>query len=424
MSPISNVLRGFEFWRRVILVVSIIAGIMVAFYRVPALLTVTWIDFAGKQKGELESPYGYVSDESKILASLPLDAYIQEKTQGKVITLEDSGWQIFFNEIYLASTGQLDQSQYGNRLSSQDRDWAELQFENLKNSFPVFFKVDELPFAQWRLQERDGDFTYLSINDQGQERFLMVKYHDYTNVAGPMDSIYPDPPNRLFYPYRLWGWSILAAGILIAFLMPRVKKTGNIIEYPRWRMVISDFGGLLLFLLFFGLPFLLNGGTVQALSGWWGLSVFFWLLAVGPVLIFYSSAVYSAFEVWLGEDTFSITKANSYRLYRYDDVERVVQLALRNPRWFRRLFFVVLALSFLSGKGSPGAAGTYLLSESAQYTGLTLYFKDGNKQDIWFTDAMGTILLPGYEKIIEAMQEHGVPFNISSEIVEKFLPLP
>lgn len=397
---------------------------MLAFYRVPALLTVTWVDFAAEQEAETRSTYGFVSDESKMLSSLPLGEYIKEKTQGKIISLEAANWQAFFSEIRLAGTGQLDKSQYAYRLNPQDRHWSALQFETGENNFPLFFKVDELPIHQWKLQERDGEFTYLSMDHQGKPLYVMVKYHDYRGVAGPMDNVYPDPPTRLFYPFRPLGLGLLAAGILIAFLTPRVKKSEDIIEYPRWRMVISDFLGLLLFLPFFGLPFLLNGGTIQTVSGWWGLSLVFWLLASGPVLIFYSSAVYSAFQVWLGVETFSITRAQGTRVYRYEEVERMDQLSLRNPRWFRRLFFIVLALSFLSGKGSPGAAGTYLLSESAEYTGLVLYFKDGSKRDIWFTDAVGTILLPGYEKIIETMQEHGVPFNISSEVVEKFLPLP
>lgn len=48
---------------------------------------------------------------------------------------------------------------------------------------------------------------------------------------------------------------------IAALFLPRPKKAEDIIEYARSRMMLTDLLGVMLLLLFFGLPFLINGGN-------------------------------------------------------------------------------------------------------------------------------------------------------------------
>lgn len=403
---------------------AVITGIVLMFYKVPALLTASWVDFALQQKNELKSPYGVVSEERKRLHALSPDKYIMAKTQGKIINLTGDGWENFFREMYLIQAGQRGKSKFGDRISPRDADSLKRQSGRAGYAVPVFFTVDELPVRQWNLTLQDKEYVYLAAAYDGDMKYLRVEYHDYLSESGPMASAYPQPPSHLYYPYRYVGWGVLVMGILLAIILPKPKKREDTIEYPRSRLVMSDIVGVLLLMLFFGLPFLINGGTVQTVSGWWGLSLIFWMLALGPALILYASAAASAFHVQLGEGGLVISRVSGAREYRYDEVEKIEQIGLRNPAWFRKLFFWTLMLSFLTGKGSGSSAGTYFLTEAASYTGFALYFKDGHVQYIWFTDALGNVMLPGYERIVQVLQAHGIPYQATDKVIEKFLPLP
>lgn len=417
--------RYLAFWRRIIMLAAIIIGMLLIFYKVPALVTVSWIDFTLRQENELKSSYGFVGKEQKRLHGLSPEQYIQEKTQGKIINLEAASWKNFYSDIYQIGTGQLEKSTYADRISSEDADILKRQTGRTSYFAPVFFKVNELPIQQWNISPQDQEYVYLAAPYNGSIKHLRVEYHDYLSAAGPMENVHPVPPAHLYYPYRILGWAVLGIGLLLAICLPQPEKREDVIEYPRSRLVMSDILGVLLLLLFFGLPFLINGGTVQAVSGWWGLSLILWTLALGPVLILYASAAYASFQVRLGEESLYIAKAGGGREYRYDEVERVEEIGLQNPAWFRKLFFLVLMFSVLSGRGaSKSSAGTYLLSEAAAYTGLALYFKDGQIQYIWFTDALGDIILPGFERIVQVLQAHGVSYHITDKVIEKILPLP
>jgi len=417
--------RYLGFWRRIILLAAVIIGSLLLFYKAPALLTASWVDFTQQKADEVKSPYKAIGNEGKRLQALSLETYIQEKTQGKIINLEADQWRNFYRDIYLVGTREIDKSKYADRISPRDIEILKWQTGRTGYFVPIFFKVQELPIQEWNLSPQEGAYVYLVISEKESAKYLRVEYHDYLSTSGPMTSVYPEPPAHLYYPYRNIGWGVLGIGILLAIFLPQPRKRENVIEYPRFRLVMGDILGVILLLLFFCLPFLINGGTVQAVQGWWGLSLIFWFLALGPILILYSSAAYAAFHVRLGEDSLHIARAGSGREYRYDDVERIERLELHNPAWFRKLFFWVLMFSFLSGKGaSSSSVGTYFLSEAAAYTGLALYFKDGHIQYIWITDALGNVLLPDYENIVRVLQGHGVPYHVTDKVIEKFLPLP
>ncbi len=416
--------RYMNFWRRLILLAAIIIGSMLIFYKVPALLTVSWVDFTVLQQQESKPAFGFVSEERKRLQALPLEQYIKEKTQGKVFSLDAVAWQHFFKDIYLAETGQRE-AKYAERISSRDVDRLKWQTGKEVYAAPVFFAVDEFPLGEWTLLPKEREFVYLATVYDGSTKYLRLEYHDYLTASNPMASVYPEPPKQLYYPYRIFGLGVLAIGLLLAVFLPKPRKQENIIEYPNSRLIAGDIVAVILLLLFWGLPFLINGGTVQAVSGWWGLSLVFWLLAVGPVFILYASALYASFQVRLGEQSFNIARAGGEREYPYDTVEKVEQVELRSPAWFRKLFWWVLVFSFLSGRGvSASTAGTHLLNTAAAYTGLALYFKDGQIKYIWITDALGNVILPGYERIIQALEAKGVPYRNSGRVIEKLLPLP
>ena len=65
-----------------------------------------------------------------------------------------------------------------------------------------------------------------------------------------------------------------------------------------------------------------------------------------------------------------------------------------------------------------------MLAKSATYQGLAIYFNDDTIQYIWFTDALGNVLLPQYQEIIKRLKEQGIILLNNEKVIEKFLPLP
>jgi len=409
---------AMELWRRLVLVLGILVGMALFFYVAPAVISVAAIDWEQEQADELRSVSGLATQEEKRLSALPLEEYIQAKTGGKVVAVDSDQWSDFFTQVQLASDGDYGLSLYGDRVSEEYKD----DFWKPAGPVPVYFKPDELPYLQWGLQEGDGQAAYISTNYGNATIYLRLEYCDYQASVGVMSSPYRTAPGWLYHPYRTVGIIVMVLGLLLYILLPRRKKQADDICYSAGRMVAGDIAGVILFTPFYGLPFLINGGTVQAVTGLWPITLLMWLLSCLAIFLFYSNAWNASYRIELTPQALYLVTFKGVKEMCFDRITGVDLVTLRNPGWFRKIFLALAFLSVISGRASSTQpAGSALMAGTASYGGLRITVSGGGKPTyIWFSDQMGGVIINNFDRVPEAIQAAGVPFNKDPREIEGF----
>lgn len=404
-----------ELWRRMALLLGVIIGLALFFYVAPALISVTAVDWTQEQADELRSPSGYVSAEDKRLSQLPLEDYIKEKTGGKATPVDSRQWAAFFQQVQLASGGQYGVSSYGDRVSDEDKDtfWKPI------GPVQVFFKPDEIPWAQWGLVPEDGGGVYVSTTAGGNTAYLLLRYQDYSNSVSAMSKPYRVAPGWLYHPYRNLGLGIMAAGLLLYIFLPRRRKQPDDIAYSAGSMLAGDIVALIILLTFYGLPLFINGGTVQAVTGMWAISAAMWSLAGFGVMLIYYNAWYASYQIELTPEAIYRITFRGVQEYRFDEIASAGLVTLRNPGWFRKLFMALALISFMGGRSSPQPVGSAVLAAGAAYGGLEISGR-GRPLYIWFTDQWGGTIIRNFNRVPEAFRSAGVRINQEPREIEGF----
>lgn len=220
--------------------------------------------------------------------------------------------------------------------------------------------------------------------------------------------------------YRTLGIIILLAGLFLYIFLPRRKKVEDDISYSTGSMKAGDLAGLILLLPFYGLPFVINGGTTELFTYLWPVTVIMWALAFFPIILLYYNAWYASYRIELTSEAIYLINFKGIKTYRFDEITQVNYVVLRNPRWFRRLFLIVALLAMLGGRSSTQPAGSALLTESAAYGGLE-FIKLGVKPTyIWFTSQNGGVIINNFNRVPEALRRAGIITNDTSREIEGF----
>lgn len=407
-----------EFWRRWALVMGLLIGLALFFYVAPAMVSFTALDWKQEQADELKSYGGFVTEEEKRLSCLPLDEYILEKTEGRITAVDGAEWETFFKQVQLASKGEYESSQYGNRVSEEDKD----DFWKPTGPVQVFFKPEETPYSQWGLLAGDGQTAFVRSTAGDGTIYLEMSYQDYSSSVGAMSTPYRVAPGWLYHPYRIIGIMIMILGLLLYIFLPRRKKMPDDISYSTGSMVAGDLVGLILLLPFYGLPYLVNGGTVQAITGLWPITLAMWFIACISIYLFYSNAWNASYRIEMTPEALYLVTFKGVKEIQFSEMAVVNQVALRNPCWFRKLFLAVAFLSVFSGRAtSTQPAGSALLAATASYGGLEIVENSGGKPVyIWFSDQIGNVIINNFDSVAEAMQAAGVSINREQREIEGF----
>ncbi len=404
-----------ELMRRVIMVAAVILGIGFIGYIAPTLITVEWVDFQRDQAEELESPYGFIGEEAKRLAALPLEEYIAEISGGKIINLDSGQWGTFFEQIYLASSGQYSQSIYGDRVSEMDKKW---RFSPEEKSVGVFFRPGELPIESWGLS-RHYDISHLSTEMQGNTSYLKSIYWDY---ADPYNRPYIKPPPSMYHPLRTAGFIILPLGIILGFLLPRRKPEEGDVFYRAGAIAAGDIVGLLLLATFLTMPVLISEGSMQVFGDLWAITVVMLFMASFGLLILYTNGWHASYRLKFGPEALCRLTVKGTDFYQYRDISSVEEVLLVYPKWFLWAFRILMLFSLLSGRGATtSTAGPFVLAESASYAGLLVKRRDGRPLYIWYGDQMGNVILPGYDRVIQECSRRGIAYNDEPQVVQGFM---
>lgn len=405
-----------ELWRRIALMIGIIAGLALFFYVAPVMISATAVDWAQEQAAELKSPGGYATQENKRLQQLPLPDYIQAKTGGRVAVIDGRAWGAWLSQVQEASLSPSVSSPYSRRVSEEDRDhfWAP------SGPVEVFFQPDEIPWQQWGLRAFDGDQAYVSATMGEETVYLALKYQDYRTSVTAMSQPFRTAPNWLYHPYRNIGIGVMAVGLLLYIFLPRRRKSEQDIAYTTSSMLAGDLAALILLLPFYGLPFVINGGTLQAITGLWPITLFMWLLALICLIMLYYNAWYASYFIQLTPAAVQEISFRGMKESRFSDMTAVNIVSLRNPGWFRKLMLGSAFLALLGGRTSTQPAGSAILAATADYGGLEICKGSDRPRYIWFTDQNGGIIINNFDRVLASIQAGGVEINQQPREIEGF----
>lgn len=390
-----NTGRGniFEIWRRVFLALFLCGAMCLAFYApISSLFEVAPVDFAGEQKKMAKGYMGYVSEEKKRLAGLPLDGFINEVTKGKVFLLEGQQWDTFFNKLTSNLNG-----------TSSDREWSGRIGEYRDR---LYFRSGDNPAFGTSAALVEGSEFYLKLGATGQERYLRVHLEDLSDDSFKLGSSSSVPPSSVLYPYRRYCPWLALAGLALYILLPWPKARQNVVAYARWRIVLTDFASMLLLVMFFSLPIMIVGGTIQAVRVYFFFALIFWGFAAMAVWMLKMSAWLSGLQFEILPDRL---RRITYRVredYPFAGMDYVQPILQVPPRWLIWLSW----FGAITGK-SPGAAGNAMILSGSESGGFRIMGKDGRTCNIWLTDMRGKNSMPGSERILEALRNAGVPLK-------------
>lgn len=392
-----------ELWRRLLLLIGVTVAICMAMFAdLAPRISVEQVDFASEQKNP--GHMGLFSEKKRYLASLPLEKYIQEVIKGREVQQTDGTQRAFAEQA-----GHI----LGNPTA--DSEWR----ERLGPGPTLWLKAGEFPPGSLirQLGAAPGQSLFLSYDGQIGRQHLKLSLHTYHSDNFLIGSGYSGsrlPPTEFFFPLRSRAWIPALTGLLIYLFYPRHGRERDSMSFSRWRMLAGDSVSMILFSLFFGLPFFICS-AIQATSCWWMLALFLWPLALCGLWILKINSWYASFRIHFIPGGIHLRSYSLDEKIAYSTLKNVTPAILKNPRWLTAL----LALGSIAGSGSSQArmAGQSLLLSSASYGGLHFQYKDGRSFYLWHGDQLGNTTFSGISRLIDEIQTAGLLDE--SKVMEK-----
>ena len=375
-----------EIWRRVLPVALVLAAVVTAFVVThEPLARVEVVDFTQEQQ-DLGSFYGLWTDEQKALKAMPLADYIVSVTAGKTTVVDTAPWATFAHGVSLSQEG-----------NPPDRTWR----RRIGEYGSMYVRQRDLPSPDLVAGLPDGEARYASLSDGTWVKAVAVRLSssDFTLGSG-----LHGPPHSLAYPLRDMFFPLLGLAVLIYVLLPWPHRGEGIIAYDRWRMVLGDSMGLLLTIVFVGLPFLITSNAALAVTEYWGLTLVFWLIGLLGLWAVQVGISAGGLQIMVLAD--SLVRMTAWRReeYLFADMAFVQPAIQIPPKWL----ITTSWLAALSGRRGSGAA---LLGAQSETRGFRITMKDGRVAHIWLTDQMGAVMMRGAEALPRALAAAGVPMS-------------
>jgi len=378
------------------------------------MVMVTLVDFAAEQRKEGRSAFlDMPSEHEQYLRQLPLTDYIVEKTKDGLVVAADEDWERFFDQARASATG------------APPGDWkARISPDSLSDKTYLFFRPGEAPLVSLKDRWQSGQDLYLLLERGGKREYLRLRYQTYTFDDIQFGSGFmrrPAPPPHFLYPFRTLSPWVFGLALLLYFLLPGPKREPGDLFYARWRCMLGDLVSLMLFGMFFTLPLLVSGGSLQAFAPpGIILVIVLWPLAGMGALMSYYQGWYAAYTLRILEDRLVVTTLTEKGEYRFTDMISFGAVSLRAPRWLA----VALSIAALFQKGGARytAMGQSLILSGSEYGGLAIRLKDGATLYLWITDQMGGQTLKAANRIVAAMKAAGVAEEKEHRVIHALMP--
>lgn len=380
-----------ELWRRMILLGCVCTAIWLAYQAsLATLISVDVEDFVEEHRKE--SRFG---GENGLLSE-----YIA--TKGRLVKVRGAAWEDFFKNV----------------REGVGEEWTR-RLPNERHPLRIlFFKPDEPPLNEVSNQlSAANDVLYLTLGDAKETTYVKLTRREYSDddfQFGSGFAPYPDPPSFLLYPYRRHSLWVLLAGLAVYVLAPR-KKIPSAFGYSGWRIFLGDLVAFLIIVPFFGLPFLIVGGSLQVVKEGWPLLIFFGPLFLLGVFTLKLSAWFAGYQLLLEPGGLRVSTYRGERAYGYADMLFYQPVVFKSPRWL----IVLTWIAALSGKGSArvGGIGRAMIVSAAEAGSLGISFRDGSFMYITVTDSVGSVAFKGADKVLEALRTAGVAEEKETKVI-------
>ncbi len=392
-----------ELWRRLLFFGCVCGTVLLALTAsLSPLVLVSPVDFA--REHDKEGSYMGIripSDEARRLRNLPLEAYIAEKTRGKLATVSGKAWQDVFAAVAAVAESKPVAEEWQQRLPA--------------DKYPtkaLFFRPDELPVNSISARfSKNHDALYLVLADANGAtgKYLKAEYRRYSDEDFQLGSGFsnrPTPPTSLLFPYRTASLWLLIGGLLLYVFLPPRQTPPEAIRYPRWRMVMGDIVAFLLSVPFFAFPFFITGGAWQAFTQGWPLFFFFWPVLFLGLWLWFISAWFASFSLLIGQDRLILSTYKGTGEYRYQNMAYFQPVVFKPPKWLIAASWLAAAAG--NGSAQIGAAGRAMILSSSAWGSVGIRMKDGSEVFINITDQMGGTALNGWPLLLKRLQENGV----------------
>jgi hypothetical protein len=346
------------------------------------------MNFAQEQQ-DIGSLYGLWTDEQKALKTMPLVDYIVAVTAGKTTAASGTAWGTFATGVSLTEEG-----------NPPDRTWQ----RRIGEWGSVYVRQRDLPSPGLLTGLPDGEERYASLPDGTWVRAVAVRLSssDFTLGAGVHG-----PPHALVYPLRVLFFPLLGLSVLLYVLLPWPRRSGNIIAYDRWRVVLGDTMGLVLTVVFVTMPFLITSNSALAVTEYWGLTLVFWLIGLLGLWAVQVGISAGGLQMMILADRLVRVTAWLREEYSYTEMALVQPAIQVAPKWL----ITASWFAALSGRRRAVAA---LLGAQSETHGFRITMKDGRLVHMWLTDQMGSVTMRGAQTLPAALVAAGVPMSTES----------
>lgn len=395
---------SFEVLRRVILILSVVASVWLC--RLTPSEPLAALRLSEFEKGHANN--NRPTPDGRTEGELSLDEYIAYVTGGRIIPVSGPEWKAFFDKVEPALERSVVPQGWEHRvtpeeLKSSRKTWPE-GMKTWKDVHRIFFWVRESPIA-----EKAGSLTaqadYYFKLDSRPPRYLEAYHYPELRTSG-LNSGFYGIPRSFSYPLMRWSPWVLLAGLLVYALLPWPKAGPKTASVARWRVVLGDLSsGLIMFGLFFAMPFFVVGSSVQTVTEWLPFAMVFWLVAGLGLLSEYLGAVWGGFSVTVLEDRLVLGGLTGSEDILYDDFASIRRATFQPPGWLVKTLWI---LTLMGGRRGLLAAGQASLMSAAEAKGYLITTRSGRKTYIWYTDQMGSTALTRFDLVEKALAGSGV----------------
>jgi len=365
-----------EILRRVFLLAGVLTGVWSYLAPVPALVSVSYQDFAARQKKE---------PAWKGNRELPLEAFIAKKTEDHLIRVDGAEWEALLAGARAALAA-------AEEHTASPAEWRERVGTDYARR-NLYFRKDDAPVRD--VLGKFRGFTYVVVGEPDATRYLNVSVQDPESFKG-------DAPTALAYPRRdvaLWPF---LAGIGLYLLIPWPRRGEKTVSYARvgasW---LPDGIGFMLTTTFFGLPLLIvpymatSGELLDTEGGWIVFTLIVWAFGLFGVAIHGAAAWHTKLQVEILPDGLRRTTLFGSREYRFENIERVGLRVKQAPKALVKLGWLI---AFFNWR----AAGPTLLMASRSDAVLDVACRGGGGF------RLGLTALENLDVLVDALDEAGV----------------
>lgn len=359
-----------------------------------------------------------------------LDRRITRKGEGDLLTVSGPEWDQFFAGVsksfadnypiagweHRIQKRDLDQARKDNerrgRMTATDRAEEQEQIQRLKAKYNIdvtfrgsfrylYFLAREIPFAAAASPWRPGIRAVLQ-RAEAPEPKLSAAYLPAYELIGFSDVI--TLPQAFSSPYRHLAYWPALIGLALYIILPWGRREPDVLAYARWRVILGDLAaGLLMFGLFFALPFAIIGGTVETVTTHLLFALGFWLIAALGLVAVYWTTWSAAYRLAIRTEGLAISALSGSRAISYDAIRTVQPVRIRPPKWLIALMWVAALLG-----RRPGGVGQALILGASESNGLRLDLADGTRAYVWYSDQMGSTSIPHFERLGQALRRESI----------------